>query len=216
MKRQNIRVMLASEYPEMRSLLKGVIEEQEKAVIVGQAENASRALTLARSLRPDVVVIDTSLPYAVGLDSSPLTRTSGLDVAQALSEEIPNIKVVLLSTLDEVALTKRDWVASGGVYLCRERLDACVPFTLVELRKEVTSGTLVFARVESKPKMAHKLKVATLCDDAILLGALGIGVGASLIVSLVLLMPGVVLALAGLVTLFLGVAGGLLLEVFKK
>lgn len=216
MKRQNIRVMLASEYPEMRSLLKGVIEDQEKAVIVGQAENATRTLTLARSLRPDVVVVDTSLPYAVGLDSSPLTRTSGLDVAQALSEEIPNIKVVLVSAQGGAALTTPDWVASGGAYLCRERLDVCVPFTLVELRKEVASSALIFARVESKPKTARKLKVATLCDDAILLGALGIGVGAALIISLVLLMPGVVLALAGLVTLFLGVAGGLLLELFKK
>ncbi len=215
MKQQNIRVMLASEYPEMRSLLKGMIEQQEKAVIIGQAENATRALTLARSLRPDVAVVDTSLPYAVGLDSSPLTRTSGLDVAQALSDEIPSIKVVLVSAPGVAALTMRALVASGGAYLCRERLNTCIPFTLVDLRKEVTSSALVFARVESRPKTAGKPKFSSICDDAILLGALGFGVGAALIGTFVLVVPGVILALAGLVTVLLGAAAGLL-GIFKK
>jgi DNA-binding NarL/FixJ family response regulator len=50
--KQQTCVVLASEYPQTRSLLKEALEGEERTVIIGQAENARRALNLARALRP--------------------------------------------------------------------------------------------------------------------------------------------------------------------
>ncbi len=70
MKQQSIRVMRASEYPEMRTFLREIVEAEDRAVIVGQAENATRALTLAKNLRPDVAIIDSYLPINMVMDLS--------------------------------------------------------------------------------------------------------------------------------------------------
>ncbi len=53
--------MLASAYPEVRYFLREVVEEEGRALIVGQAENATKALALARNLRPDVAITDCHL-----------------------------------------------------------------------------------------------------------------------------------------------------------
>ena len=77
MQRQNVRVIVASEYPEVRHFLSEVVEEQGGAIIIGQAENATKALTLARSLGPDGANVDSNLPRAIGLDTVPLSRIDG-------------------------------------------------------------------------------------------------------------------------------------------
>lgn len=69
MQRRNMRVMVASEYPEVQYFLREVVEGEDGAVIVGQAENATKALTLAQNLRPDIAIIDSYLPHVVGLDA---------------------------------------------------------------------------------------------------------------------------------------------------
>jgi CheY-like chemotaxis protein len=97
MQRQNVRVILASEHPEVRHFLREVVEEESGAVILGQAENATKALALAKHLRPDVAIIDCYLPHTMGSDTVPLSRVGGLDVAESISEEIPDTKVVLLN-----------------------------------------------------------------------------------------------------------------------
>ena len=216
MMKQQIGVVLASEYPQMRSLLKEALEGEERTVIIGQADNARRTLNLARSLRPDLLVIDSSLPYVMGLDSVPLTRTGGLDVAQTIAEEMPNTGVVLLGTLDRAVISKSGWMGNGGVSFCRESLNNCVPTTLADLRKEVAPGNIIFARVEPKLEVESGLKTSGLFETSFLVGTICLVVGSLLIITLVLLIPGVILALTGLASLFFGAAGALLLRAFKR
>ncbi len=214
MKRQSIRVMLASEYPETRSLLRGIIESENKAVIVGQAENAAKALTLARNLRPDVAVIDSYLPHTVGLDMVPLSRIGGLDTAQTISADIPNIRVVLLNSLE------KEMVPQGkrGVAFCRETMQTCIPFTLDELQmnKVVPAGALVFAHVVAKAKAAPDRKIISyLSDKAVFFGGLGILGGVILIITIFLSGAGIYLALAGVATLLVGLVGKLVSRILK-
>ena len=136
MKRQNVRVLLASENPGTRSILRRIVETEDKTVIIGEAENGSRALNLARSLRPDVMLIDSSLPSVVGLDNIPLSRVGGLDVAQSISEEIPNMRVILLNSLNDRLPLDSVWRAEANALLCRDSKDTCIPFTLGELGEE--------------------------------------------------------------------------------
>lgn len=214
MKQRNIRVMLASEYPEIRSLLRGMIESEDKAVIVGQAENATRALTLARNLRPDVAIIDSYLPHSIGLDALPQSRIGGLDIAQTISDEIPNTRVVLLSCLDGVTSPE----VRRGVYLCRETREACVPFTVDELQlnKVVPPGALVFARVVARAETApYQRTGSSLSEKAIFFGGLAILGGWVLIISLWLAPPGVFLALGGVATLLFGLAVKLASRILK-
>src|SRR3972149_5049868 len=101
-----MRVVLASERPQVQNLLVDVVEEEPGAVVVGQAENAIKALVLVENLRPDVAIIDSNLPYSVGMDRLALSRMSGLDIAQAICQTTPGTCVVLINNLDTPVLPK--------------------------------------------------------------------------------------------------------------
>lgn len=217
MQRQNVQVILASEYPQARYFLRQVVEEEAGAVIVGQAENATRALTLARNLRPDVAIIDCYLPHAIGLETVPLSRVGGLDTAQTISEEIPNTRVILLINIDVKALPERGLGSDVAAFFSREGTGATIPFTVQKLCHEVEKlSTPIFANVEVKPRSAFWQKVSSVSDKAILFGGLGILAGLSLMLTMILAGAGVFLAVAGAVTMLLGLAGKLAATLWPK
>lgn len=217
MQRQNVRVVLASERPEVSHFLTEIVKEEPETAIVGQAENVSKALTLARNLRPDLAIIDSRLPYGIGLDAVPLSRIGGLETAQTISQEIPNTRVILVTNLDTWDLPEHDWGLEIVASLCRESKGACIPFTLHELRQEVVPpGTLVFANIEVKEQVSVRHKVAGICDRAVLFGGLGILAGLGLMLTVILAGAGVFLALAGAATMFLGLVGKLTVALWPK
>ena len=217
MQRQNVRVIIASEYPEVRYLLRDVVEGEAGAVIVGQAENAIKALTLTRNLRPDAAIIDCDLPHAIGLDTVPLSRIDGLDTAQTIFEEIPNVRVMLLSDLDVKLLPEHGLGSDATTFFSRESMGVHIPFTLRELCHEaVQPSALVFANVQVKPLAVLRQKVTNISDKAVLFGGLGILGGLSLTLTVILAGVGVALAAAGAATIFLGLVGKLTASLWPK
>ncbi|MBI2849840.1 MAG: hypothetical protein HYX80_02215 [Chloroflexi bacterium] len=215
MKRQNVRVLLASEFTGTRFFLRRVVESENKAVVVAEAENSMRAMNLARTLRPDVALIDSHLPYVVGIDNLPLSRVSGLDVAQSISVEIPNMHVVLLNSLS-VAPADKAWNPGAGALLCQESKDTCVPFTLGELSdRAVSPGSLIFANVEPKEEIVPVRK-ASLSDKVLFAGILGVIAGWLMILTMFLATAGLFVLLGGATTALFGLVGKLSSKVFKQ
>ena len=209
MDKQKLRVIVASESPEVRYFLRGVVEREGQAVIVGQAENAIKALTLARNLRPDIALIDCYLPHAIGLDTVALSRIGGLDTAQNISEEIPNTRVILLHNLDEKALPENSLASGDVAFFSGGLTGANLPFTLHEWYHQALSpSSLSFADVEVKQQVAGQQKAAKLSYKTVLFAVLGT-LGALLLISIVTFGGGVFLALAGVAAMFLGLVGKL-------
>jgi two-component system response regulator NreC len=76
-----IRVLLADDHAVLRAGLKALLGMQPDIIVVGEAGDGSEALRLAESLRPDVVLLDISMPGLDGLAAlrqmrqcAPLTR----------------------------------------------------------------------------------------------------------------------------------------------
>ncbi len=217
MQRQKVRVVLASEYSQARHFLRDVVEEEGGAVIVGQAENASKALTLARNLRPDIALIDCHLPHAVGLDTVALSRIGGLDTAQNISGEVPNTRAILLYNLDEEVLSKYGLGSSNVAFFSREINGVSIPFALQELYHEVLApNAIIFANVEVKQQDALRQKIASISDKAVLFGGIGIVGGLCLMLTVILAGAGVFLALAGAAVMFLGLAGKLTASLWRR
>lgn len=210
MQRQNLRVILASEHPAARHFLKKAVEEESRVTVVGETESATKVLTLTNSLRPDMVVIDFCLPHALGLDSVPLSRIGGLDVAQTICEQMPDTRVILVNNLDTIIVPKDVRVSAFTASFCRERSGASIPFTLQKLCLEVMVPNIpVSANIELKPQAIPEQQSLSIADKLILFGGLGIAGGWFLIITLMLAPPGVFLALAGAATMFLSLTGKL-------
>ncbi|MBI4295712.1 MAG: response regulator [Chloroflexi bacterium] len=209
MKKQNTRVMVASEYPEVRVLLKEMVE-REGAVAVGQAPDAPKALTMARELRPDIAIIDCYLPYVESLETLPLSRTGGLDIAQTISEEMPDARVILLNNLDTMVSSDRQVATDDGVTYSIKDIKSNMPLVIQDLRRGAEQPkNIVFANVEEKPKEVIPQKSTSTSDKAIFFGALGIALGWFLVVSMISATAGLVTGLAGIATVALGVVGKL-------
>ena len=81
----SLRILLADDHQILRHSLRALLE-REGLEVIAEAENGERALELVRSLRPDVAVLDLSMP-----------KLNGIDAARALAREECSTRVVLLT-----------------------------------------------------------------------------------------------------------------------
>jgi DNA-binding NarL/FixJ family response regulator len=83
---KKISVLLIEDHFLARMALHSVLSGHSQIQIIGEAGDGELGMTMYRSLRPDVVVLDLRLP-----------RVSGFDVIIQLRKEFPNARIVVLS-----------------------------------------------------------------------------------------------------------------------
>jgi DNA-binding NarL/FixJ family response regulator len=63
---EKIRIVVADDHPILLKGLKMSIEEDQRNIVVGQADNGERALSYIRDLQPDLVILDIDMPKLDG------------------------------------------------------------------------------------------------------------------------------------------------------
>ena len=64
-----IRILIADDHEVVRIGLSALLDRQEGFRVVGQAASGQEAIRLARSLHPDVAVLDIRMPNGSGIDA---------------------------------------------------------------------------------------------------------------------------------------------------
>jgi signal transduction histidine kinase len=85
-----IRVVLVDDHAILREGLASLLQRYTDIEVVGEAEDGQVAVELAHRLRPDVVVMDLSMP-----------RLNGIDATRRIVADLPEVKVVGLSMHEE-------------------------------------------------------------------------------------------------------------------
>ena len=88
------RLLIVDDDARFRSLLRMVLEGTADFDVVGEADDGQTALTAARELEPDVVLLDVNLPDSTGFELTPqitaavvLTSSRGDDTYATLAEQ---------------------------------------------------------------------------------------------------------------------------------
>ena len=76
-----VHVYLCDDVPELRQLLRIVLEEDPELFVVGEAGDAETAIEEIAELQPHVVLLDLSMPGLDGLEALPLIRRAAPDTS---------------------------------------------------------------------------------------------------------------------------------------
>ncbi len=82
----NISIVLADDHELVRSGIRKLLEYNNGFCVVGEASNGNDAVQLVRTLRPDVAVLDISMPLS-----------GGIEAARTIHKQYPNTGIVILS-----------------------------------------------------------------------------------------------------------------------
>jgi DNA-binding NarL/FixJ family response regulator len=105
----SIRILIADDHEVVRIGLSALLDRQDGFRVVGQAGSGNEAVRLARSLHPDVVVLDIRMPDG-----------SGTDACRQITTEAPGTPVVMLTSYaDEEALFEAIAAGASGYVLKR-------------------------------------------------------------------------------------------------
>ena len=72
-----VRVLIADDHPVVREGLRGMLAGEEDIEVVGEAGDGQEAATLARALRPDVVLMDLRMPGTDGVEATRMLAGAG-------------------------------------------------------------------------------------------------------------------------------------------
>ena len=106
-----IRVLLVDDHPVMRLLISSVLEEEADIAITGEAADGKEAIDKARQLRPDLILMDLSMP---GID--------GIEATHIIHSELPHIRIIGLSLHQEENRTTKMLEAGAATFVCKDQL----------------------------------------------------------------------------------------------
>jgi DNA-binding NarL/FixJ family response regulator len=104
-----LRVLLADDHAILREGLAMLIGGQSDMEVVAQAENGREAVRLARDEKPDVAVLDVSMP-----------ELGGAEAAEAIRNECPDVKVLALTRHSDQAYVRRLLQAGAAGYVLKK------------------------------------------------------------------------------------------------
>ena len=121
----SIRVLIVDDHAVVRSGLRLIIDAATGMEAVGEAGKVRDAILEARSVKPDLVLMDINMPDETGIEGVP-----------KLLREHPEVKVLVLSMQDDPRYVREAFAAGAHGYVLKEAADS----ELVTAIRDVAAG----------------------------------------------------------------------------
>jgi two-component system response regulator NreC len=132
---RKFRVLLADDHQLMRSGVRLMLEREADLTVVGEASDGREAVALAKSLKPEVVVMDIGMP-----------NLNGIEAAHQMTQENPNLAIVIVSMHSDESYVLRALKAGARAYLLKDSAEA----DLIKAVHVVAGGKSFFSPAVSK------------------------------------------------------------------
>jgi DNA-binding NarL/FixJ family response regulator len=135
---QKITVLLADDHTVVRQGLRALLVVEGDIEIVGEADTGRQAVTMAKKLLPDVVVMDIAMPLL-----------NGLEATRQISKQVPTTKVLILSSYSDDEYVQQLTEAGAAGYLVKQT----AANDLLKAIREAHKGNAFFS-----PSIAKRLR----------------------------------------------------------
>lgn len=139
-----IRIIMADDHKIMRNGLHSLLEKEMDLEVVAEAASGRETVRLARELKPDVVIMDITMP-----------DLNGIEATRQITGEFPEIKVIALSMHSDRRFVEGMLKAGAAGYLLKD----CAFEELVQ-----TVRTVAENRRYLSPKIADMVVEEYLCQ----------------------------------------------------
>jgi len=107
MENQQIRLIIADDHAIFRDGLRRLLATQPDFQVIGEASDGKEAISLAQSMKPDVLLLDLAMP-----------RVPGMEVLRELSrQEMPVRTILLTAAIQPFAVTSALQLGARGIVL---------------------------------------------------------------------------------------------------
>lgn len=154
-----LKILLADDHAIVRDGIRSLLSRMPGMVVVGEAANGREALELADETRPDIAVLDVSMP-----------ELSGIEAARELKARHPGLRVLLLTMHSRDAVLSDALDAGVDGYLLKDagttELEVALraiaqghSYLSPALSRKVIQGTLAEQRTPLTPRQREILQL---------------------------------------------------------
>lgn len=134
-----IRILIADDHPVFRFGLRALLESQPDMVVLGEADSGDAAVQMAKSLQPDVVLMDVSM-----LD------LNGIEATQQITAMVPDAAILMITMFDDETVFSAMQAGARGYLLKGAQGEE----TLRAVRA-VANGEVIFSSGVAKQMMVY-------------------------------------------------------------
>ncbi len=107
-----IKILIADDHAVLRSGLRLLLQSQDDMVVVGEASGGAQVLALLEELKPDLILLDLSMPGLGGLEMLPLIRKT-----------VPQVRILILTMHDDESYLRQALRDGAAGYVLKRAAD---------------------------------------------------------------------------------------------
>ena len=119
-----LRVLIADDHRLFAEALEAILADDERIEVVGRASDGSEAVELARTLEPDVVLMDVSMPVLDGFEATREIRAAG-----------EGVRVLMLTGSNSRDDVDRSREVGASGYITKDRIASELIAAIVEVTR---------------------------------------------------------------------------------
>jgi two-component system response regulator NreC len=108
-----LRILVADDHGVLRAGLRALLNDETNCQVVGEASDSDEAYRAALELKPDIVLMDLSMP-GIG----------GIEVTRRLRKSLPETKVLILTVHEDPSLLREAMKAGAVGYIVKRAVES--------------------------------------------------------------------------------------------